>query len=177
MLYLLFDTIHLFKNLRNSWVTEKMKKLHYNDPLTNEDMFAEFKDIIAIFLREKDLIVRQTKLTYSTVYDTNFDKQKVDLMLNLFNEKTAAVLELDGLHVTAKFVIHVSRLFNMFNVKVFTLAKLGMTQIGSLILRHSIQDLNLLVVWPNRSRRWLQVTLHTQKKSCASRKIQAKLFH
>ena len=94
-----------------------MKKLHYHDPLTNEDMFAEFKDIIAIFLREKDLIVRQTKLTYSTVYPTNFDKQKVDLMLNLFNEKTAAVLELDGRHGMAKYVKYVSRLFNMLNVK------------------------------------------------------------
>ena len=117
LLFTLYDTIHLFKNIKNNWTTEKMKKLRLCDPLTHEEMNADFGHVIAIYQREKNSIIKQTKLAFSTVFPTNFDKQKVDLMLNLFNEKTVAVLRTDGNHGTATFVRHVTRLFHMLNVK------------------------------------------------------------
>ena len=79
-----------------------MKKLRFCDPLTHEEM--------------KNSFVKQTKLPLSTVFATNFDKQKVDLMLNLLNEKTVTILRTDPYHGTATFVHHVTRLFHMLNV-------------------------------------------------------------
>ena len=38
-------------------------------------------------------------------------------MLNIFNEKTVAALQIDGYEETATFVHHVTRLFHMLNVK------------------------------------------------------------
>ena len=94
-----------------------MKKLRFCDLLTHEEMNADFGHVIAIYQREKNSVIKQTKLAFSTVFPTNFDKQKVDLMLNLFNEKTVAVLRTDDNHGTATFVRHVTRLFHMLNVK------------------------------------------------------------
>ena len=74
-LFLLFDTIHLFKNIKNNWLTEKMKKLRFDDFETGEELIAEWRHIVDIFNGERDLIVKQTRLNYATIYPTNFDKQ------------------------------------------------------------------------------------------------------
>ena len=39
-LFLLFDTVHLFKNIKNNWLTEKMKKLRYTNFETGEELAA-----------------------------------------------------------------------------------------------------------------------------------------
>ena len=53
LLFTLYDTIHLFKNIKNNWTTEKMLKLRFSDPLTHEEMNADFGHVIAIYQREK----------------------------------------------------------------------------------------------------------------------------
>ena len=55
-LFLLFDPIHLFKNVKSNWLTEKMEKLIFEDFESNESMVAEWKDIVNIYKSEKDII-------------------------------------------------------------------------------------------------------------------------
>ena len=47
----------------------------------------------------------------------NFEKQKVSIVLNIFNEKTVAALMLRKCDDTAVFVEHVTRMWNMLNIK------------------------------------------------------------
>ena len=116
-LFLFFDTIHLFKNIKSNWITEKLKKLRFHNFETDEELIAEWKDIVNIYKSETKLIVKQTRLNYATIYPTNFDKQKVLLTFNVFNEKTAAVLKIDGANSTEAFVRLVTRMMNILNVK------------------------------------------------------------
>ena len=66
---------------------------------------------------EKDIVVKHTLLNYSTIFPTNFEKQKVQLTFNVFNEKTVAVLKLNGADSTEAFVRLVTRMMNMLNVR------------------------------------------------------------
>ena len=45
MLYTLYDPVHLFKNIRNNWITEKTQTLTF-DTDTNEEVLAYWKDLI-----------------------------------------------------------------------------------------------------------------------------------
>ena len=94
-----------------------MKKLNFEDFESKGSLVAEWRDIINIYKSEKDSINKRTKLNYSAVYPTNFDKQKVQLTLNVFNEKTVAVLTENKQTGTATFVKLVTRLINVLNVK------------------------------------------------------------
>ena len=44
---------------------------------------------------ENDSLVKLTKLNYATLYPSSFEKQKVILTINVFNEEIVAVLELN----------------------------------------------------------------------------------
>ena len=56
-LYLLYDTTHLLKNIRNNWQTEKMHELKLTDLITNKEVTAKWSDLIAIYKIEKTLFV------------------------------------------------------------------------------------------------------------------------
>ena len=47
-LYLLFDPTHLFKNIKSNWLTEKMKKLRFENFETNEVMMTEWRHLVDI---------------------------------------------------------------------------------------------------------------------------------
>ena len=51
------------------------------------------------------------------IYPSNFDRQKVSLVLHVFNEKTIAALSQDGKEETACFVYHVTGMWKIMNVK------------------------------------------------------------
>ena len=100
-LYHLYDPIHPLKNIYNNWQTDKMQKLKFTDPITNKEVRANWADLIVIYKIENDSLCKLTKLNYGTLYPTNFEKQKVTLVLNIFNEKTAAFLDLKSCNDTA----------------------------------------------------------------------------
>ena len=58
-----------------------------------------------------------TNLNYQTMYPDRFEKQKVSLVVNIFNEKTVAVLQQNGFADTACFVRQVTKMWNILNVK------------------------------------------------------------
>ena len=69
-MFLLYDLTHLFKNIYNTWIIEKMQKLRYSDPDSKDTKIVSSAHIKEIY----------------------FDKQKVRLCMNVFNEKVVAQL-------------------------------------------------------------------------------------
>ena len=67
----------------------KMKIMKFYDFQTTKDLIAEWRDIVAIHESEKGIIVKRTKSDYATIYPY---KQKVQLTMNVFNEKTVVML-------------------------------------------------------------------------------------
>ena len=90
MINLLYDPLHPFKNIRNKWITEKTQIVDFCDPDSNELMSASWKDLITISESSGD--IKLTKLDHRTLYPNKFEKQKVHLVCNVFNEKTCIVL-------------------------------------------------------------------------------------
>ena len=116
-MHLFYDTTHLMKNIRNNWITEKTKTLEFLDPYTNEKIIAKWADIVYIHKVEENNFVRQINIDYPTLYPNNFEKQKVQLVVNVFNEKTIARLKIHGKNDTARFVEFVTRMWNILNIK------------------------------------------------------------
>ena len=47
-LYLIYDPVHLLKNIRNNWVTEKSQTLKFFDFESSTYIYAKWKDIVDI---------------------------------------------------------------------------------------------------------------------------------
>ena len=117
ILFLLFDLTYLFKNIYNNWHTEKLQKLQFIDPDSGDTMVASFKHVKEIYEAEKHLTVRLTGFYFATIYPTNFDKQKVRLTMNVFNDKVVTEVNRRGHSETARFAQLVCRMINVLNVK------------------------------------------------------------
>ena len=115
--FTLYDTTHLMKNIRNNWITEKTKTLEFFHPYTNKKIIAKWSDIVEIYKKQEKNIVKTHTLDYATLYPNNFEKQKVQLVANVFNEKTVACLKTNGRTDTALFVELVTRMWKMLNIK------------------------------------------------------------
>ena len=74
--------------------------------------FVKWSDLVTIYQEEQSPSIKQTNITYASLYPTNFEKQNVSLFLNIFNAKTVAACD-----ETAVFVEHVTRMWNMLNIK------------------------------------------------------------
>ena len=62
-------------------------------------------------------MVRKITIDYQTLYPNNFERQKVQLVTNIFNEKTIACLRRHGRNETARFVEIVTRMRKILNIK------------------------------------------------------------
>ena len=116
-LFTLYDMPHCFKNIRNNGVTESSQTLEFVEPITQKVHQAKWKDLVQIYHDECNSIIKETKLLYAALYPTNFEKQKVQLACDIFNEKTVAALEKINFVDTAIFVKMVTRMWNMINIK------------------------------------------------------------
>ena len=122
-LFLLYDPVHLIKNIRNNWVTEKTQRLRFTNLDTGYSGTARWDDLKKVYEEDQRKFLKLTKLDYRTIYPSNFDKQEVSLALNVFNEKTSAALRLKGANDTEEFVEMVTKMWNILNVKSKTAAK------------------------------------------------------
>jgi len=109
--FLLFDTVHILKCLRNNWITEKCQKLS----LDNE-IVGSFSDVINLYKTEKDNILKTTSLTHTSVYPSRLQLQNVQHVLRVFNEKVVAALKLQGAQETANFIESILNWWNIVNV-------------------------------------------------------------
>ena len=80
-------------------------------------MIEKQSDLIHIYKLGNDSFVKLARLNYTTLSLNNFEKQKVSLAMNIFNEKTIWALELNDKKDTAVFVSAVTQLWNCLNIK------------------------------------------------------------
>jgi hypothetical protein len=139
--FLLYDTVHLLKNFRNNWITERNKEIAIQLSADEEETIGYWKDIVDTYERDRNIIQR-TQVSYSACYPSTFDRQKVNLVTQVFSEKTAAALKMDGHNSTAKVVSHLSKLWKILNVKV-RFGHLRLNDYGRCPIQHS-NDENLL---------------------------------
>ena len=100
--HLLYDTVHLFKCIRNNWLSEKCRRLS----LDNETVGA-FADVQHIYEKEKDSILRSTPLTFSSVYPTPLQLQNVKHVVAVFNDKVVAALMAENKFDTAALIFEI----------------------------------------------------------------------
>ena len=115
-IYCLHDTVHLLKNVRNNWISEKKKEIKFELP-NKGTVVAKFSDCIKLYRSEASNIVKRTNLTYQSCFPSSIEKQNVRHVLRVFNEKTVAALVNDGCIDTAKFIDYFLRLWKMLNIK------------------------------------------------------------
>ena len=121
-MFLLYDPVHLIKNLRNNWVTEKTRTLQF--PFRNEQLTARWSDLEDLFEHERTAMqnLSLSKLTKSSIAPSNIEKQKVSLVLNVFSEKTSAALKTSAVtsesaKETARCIDKIVKLWKVFNTK------------------------------------------------------------
>ncbi|GFS20497.1 transposable element P transposase [Elysia marginata] len=83
-IFFIYDRVHVVKNIRNNWITEKTKTL--TCPLMGAPggTVAKWTDLEALFQCEEASLVKLSKLTRSTLFPSSSEKQKVSLALNVF---------------------------------------------------------------------------------------------
>ena len=64
-LFIVFDYVHIFKNVRNNWYTEVTGQLAFS--LDGKDFIACWGDIITLYEEDKKTPMRLTKLTHVSV--------------------------------------------------------------------------------------------------------------
>lgn len=91
-IFMLYDTVHLIKNVRNNWINKNDadKIFHYPHFETNCTMVARFEDIRT--LDSNNFLKRGFKLNHKPLYPTVPERQNVQLTLNIFDPTTIAAL-------------------------------------------------------------------------------------
>ena len=110
--FLLFDTVHLLKCIRNNWIKEKTKQLTFD-----KQTVGKFEDVQDLYKKEMEGILKITTLTSSSVYTSHLQLQNVKYVLQVFNEKVVAALQIEGKSDTAAFIEQVLKWWKMVNVK------------------------------------------------------------
>ena len=156
-LFLIYDPVHLMKNIRNSWMTEKTKTLYFYDDLSIEPKQAKWQDLVELQEHESKNLTRMSKLTKTTLSPNNQEKQKVQLALNIFDPKTITALETsqhsnDSWKNTAMFLKQVYQLWKVFNTKSYKGLDSGDLDKEPVCLSRTRQ-LNILKQWDDRAKK------------------------
>lgn len=117
MIILLFDSVHLLKSIRNNWVTETNQRISMRLPGEESYVVGKWSDIVSVYKKEKENIVRRTRLSYESCYPDNIQKQKMSLALQVIDEKVVAALYQDGLCDTARVVEFILKFWKIVNTK------------------------------------------------------------
>jgi hypothetical protein len=125
-LFLLFNTAHLLKCIRDDWLSQSDVDNTLIFPNFTEDgtCQASLSLLRQLYDSEKDCSVKQAPaLTYSALNPTNIERQNVKLALKIFDEKNIPALENFGsqsdadVKGTVRFIQIIGSLWKIFNVK------------------------------------------------------------
>ena len=91
-IFLLFDYVHLFKNIRNNWITEQCQEIEFYSG--DQKKVAKWADIIELYELEsnKDKLATMSSLTEVAVYPKPVERQKVSTCLQVFCDETLSAL-------------------------------------------------------------------------------------
>ena len=112
--FLLNDPVHLFKSIRNNWMTEKngILSLKFRD----NAIIGKWQDIVQLYNSEKMNVVKLTRLSHKAVHPTSLERQHVSFMANALHEKTVAALRPQQRETSELLNIFV-QMWNMINIK------------------------------------------------------------
>lgn len=90
--FLLFDTVHLFKSIRNNWLNQKNMEQSFTFSHIehfSQILSANLTDLKKLYLSEGTKIVKLAPaLLNKVLYPSNLERQNVLLAVKLFDEKT-----------------------------------------------------------------------------------------
>ena len=118
--FLVYDYVHIFKNMRNNWITEKCQQLSFI--MNGIEYLACWSDVIALYNEDQKTLTRLTKLTHSSVYPKPLQRQSVPLVCKVFHEKTIAAFKalkktVNYQEGTVIYITLITNWFKMMNVK------------------------------------------------------------
>ena len=117
-LFLLFDYVHIFKNIRNNWITEATQELEYY--LNDQKYTARWSDIRKLYYYERKELVKMSRLTFEAVCPTPIKRQRVGTCLRVFCDETISALkvhpEIQDASGTIYFLTYVSEFWKIVNV-------------------------------------------------------------
>ncbi|GFO12733.1 transposable element p transposase [Plakobranchus ocellatus] len=120
-IYLLFDFAHLFKSIRNNWLTGKTGEITFDH--NGEEHIAKWQQIRQLQKCEDGQLCIMSRLTYQAANPKPIERQRVETCLKVFcNETKEALIEhpelrkenVDG---TVLFLEKVITFFKIMNVK------------------------------------------------------------
>ena len=126
-IFLLFDYVHLIKNIRNNWLTEPANELNFEK--CDESFTAKWDDLINLFeLEEKERAAGSgvrglSKLTEVSVKPKPVERQKVETCLRVFSEETLHALlthpqvDQEKVKGTTTFIEEVLKMWKILNVR------------------------------------------------------------
>ena len=83
-MFLHFNPVHLIKNLRNNWITEATKTLHF--PTLSHHLLDKWAHLEELQQSESQSMVKLSKISRTSVAPSNTEKQNLSLALNVFCE-------------------------------------------------------------------------------------------
>lgn len=151
-LYLLFDTVHIFKSVRNNWLNQKgpfYQKFIYPNPNKHSEQFsAKIQDLKTIYEQEKCLTIKQAPaLSEKVLYPNAFERQNVKFAVRLFDEKNITTLKTfksESCHQTAVFLEYINQWWQIVNVKTPTKGRNKRNDFANPIKCSSVADENLI---------------------------------
>jgi hypothetical protein len=122
-IFLLFDFVHLLKNIRNNWITETSKEIEFC--VDGETKIAKWSDLETLHEKEKGKLVKLSKLTEVSVFPQPIERQKVSTCLKVFCDETYAALkvqpqiseQISNCDGTATFISKFLEFWKIVNVK------------------------------------------------------------
>ena len=92
--FLLFDYVHLLKNIRNLWLTEKTQQLEFSEG--GSTFVASWHHLKDLFKSESGNLVKQSMLREISVFPKVIERQRVQPCLDVFCDKTITALQKYG---------------------------------------------------------------------------------
>ena len=120
-IYLLFDYVHLLKNIRNLWLTEKTGELLFYD--NGIAKIAKWIHLQKLFELERGNLVKLSDLNEMSIAPKPIERQRVSTCLKVFSEKTHTallthpLLDQNEVKDTAAFIYKVLRWWKILNVR------------------------------------------------------------
>ena len=114
--FLIYDYVHIVKNVRNNWITEATQNLSFEQ--NGKHYIADWNDIRRQYCDDKSSSLHLTKLLHTAVEPKN--ALWSECFIGVFNEKTVAGLKaglIDAIKRTNLFVKMISDWFIIMNVK------------------------------------------------------------
>ena len=129
-IFILFDSVHILKCIRNNWLNLKNSKKTFTFPKFNDDsvlLNASFCDLKTVYEIENSSTIKKAyRLSWKALHPHSIERQNVKLVLRIFNETNVAALKCLGpdnpdklvnWNGTADFIECILKMWNMFNVK------------------------------------------------------------